>query len=536
MIVINHYREFKSADVPSKTGVYLYKNAQGDVIYCGKAKNLRARVKSYFSSQHLLPLKTRRLVTQIRQIEWIIVDNEVDALLLENRLIKQYQPKYNIALKDAKTFAYIALSKEAFPRIFTTRKPTPNMAVFGAYTDGHLRVALQKMVIELFQLRDCKTLPKKACLNFHIQRCTAPCIGRVNEHDYAKQVAQARQLLEGNVKDTLHFLATQMHHAAQSQHFEQALVLRNQMQRLQQLEQKQIIDAQNTQNQDVIAFERQGEQLYIARFTLKRGVLSGKQTFCVDYQLRVKQTFVMAFYQTHTLPHEIIVNQAIWDDEAEKTSLETVLTQRRGGKVVLTLPLRGNKLALVKLAEKNTESAVDHDSALFDLQRALNLARLPRVIECFDISNLGNEHIVSGMTQFIDMKANKNGFRHFALKTLTHADDFASMREVVTRRYQRLLEEHKTLPDLIVIDGGLGQVNAAFAALNALEVCIPLIGLAKKQEEIYLPCNPSPLIFNQNTRMMLLLRRIRDATHDFSVSYNRKKRAMKLRDECEKQH
>ena len=534
MIFIDAIRDFKSADVPSKTGVYLYKNAEGDVLYCGKAKNLRARVKSYFSSQHLLPIKTRRLVVQIRQIDWIIVDNEVEALMLENRLIKQYQPKYNIALKDAKTFAYIALSKDAYPRIFTTRKPTAKMEVFGAYTGGHLRAELQRMVIQIFKLRDCKTLPKKACLNFHIHRCTAPCIGNVSQIEYAKQVDRARQLLNGNLKETLKFLTSEMQRASDEQKFERALEIRNQLNRLQNLEQKQIIDAQNTQNQDVIAFERQGEQMHIVRFGIKRGVLSTKQNFCVDYETRIKQAFVMAFYQTNTLPHEIIVNQAIWGDEAEKESLETVLSQLRGGKVVFTLPLRGNKLALVKLAEKNSESNIDHDSALFDLQQALNLETLPRVIECFDISNLGNEHIVSGMTQFIDMKANKNGFRHFELKTVVHADDFASMREVVTRRYTRLIEEEKSLPNLIVIDGGLGQVNAAFHALNALDLSIPLIGLAKKQEEIYFPLKSDPLIFNQNTRMMLLLRRIRDATHDFSIGYNRKKRAMKLRDEFEK--
>ncbi len=531
MLLIEKISDFKSSDIPTHTGVYLYKNEIGDVLYCGKAKNLRSRVKSYFSSQHLLPIKTRRLVAQIRQIDWIIVDNEIEALLLENRLIKQHQPKYNIVLKDAKTFAYIALSKDKFPRIFSTRKPTAKMDVFGAYTDGSLRFELQKMVIQIFKLRDCKTLPQKACLNFYINRCSAPCIQNISENDYALQVARAKLLLSGDLKDTLQLLQIEMQQAAMAQKFERALEIRNQLTRLEQLAHKQIVDTQNTKNQDVLAFRRHGEQMRVVQFSVKRGVLSGKQEFTFDYQDNIAHDFLTAFYRKNPLPHEIIVNIAIWQNDLEKENLEAFFTELRGANVSLTLPQRGNKLALIKLAEKNIEANLDEDSALVDLQMALNLPTLPRVIECFDISNLGNEHIVSGMTQFIDMKANKKGFRHFEIKTVSHADDFSSMKEVVYRRYLRLLGEKKPLPDLIVIDGGAGQVGAANEVLTELNLNLPLIGLAKKQEEIYLPQTTEPLKFPKNSRMMLLLRKIRDATHDFSVGYNRQKRKMKLRDE-----
>ena len=531
MLLIEKISDFKSSDIPTHTGIYLYKNATGEVLYCGKAKNLRARVKSYFSSQHLLPIKTRRLVAQIRQIDWIIVDNEIEALLLENRLIKQHQPKYNIVLKDAKTFAYIALSKDAFPRIFSTRKPTAKIDVFGAYTDGNLRRELQKLVMQQFKLRDCKTLPQKACLNFYIHRCSAPCIQNISQNDYAQQVERAKTLLSGDLKDTLQLLKTEMKNAAAAQEFERALEIRDQLTRLQKLAQKQIVDTQNHQNQDVLAFRRQGEQMRVVQFCVKKGVLSGKQDFTLDYQDHIAQEFLMAFYRKNPLPHEIIVNAAIWQDDVEKENLEAFFTKLRGANVSLTLPQRGNKLALVKLAEKNIEANLNEDSALVDLQIALNLPTLPHVIECFDISNLGNEHIVSGMTQFVDMKANKKGFRHFEIKTVSHADDFASMKEVVYRRYLRLLGEKKTLPDLIVIDGGAGQVSAASEALTELNLTLPLIGLAKKQEEIYLSQTTEPLKFPKNSRMMLLLRKIRDATHDFTIGYNRKKRQMKLRDE-----
>ncbi|MGB4498144.1 MAG: excinuclease ABC subunit UvrC [Methylococcaceae bacterium] len=531
MIQLEKISDFKSVDIPTNTGVYLYKNATGEVLYCGKAKNLRSRVKSYFSSQHLLPIKTRGLVAQIRQIDWIIVDNEIEALLLENRLIKQHKPKYNIVLKDAKTFAYIALSKDSFPRIFSTRKPTAKMDVFGAYTDGNLRRELQKLVIQIFKLRDCRTFPKKACLNFYINRCSAPCIQNISQHDYALQVERAKLLLSGDLKDTLSFLKTQMQQAANEQKFEQALEIRNQLTRLEQLAQKQIVDTQNTKNQDVIAFRKQGNFLKIIQFCVKKGVLSGKQDFKIEIQENAEQEFLKAFYRQNPLPHEIILNSAIWQNEAEKETLEVFFTKLRGANVSLIFPQRGNKLALIQLAEKNIEANLDENSALLDLQTALNLPTLPRVIECFDISNLGNEHIVSGMTQFVDMKANKKAFRHFEIKTVSHADDFASMKEVVTRRYSRLLQEEKPLPDLIVIDGGAGQISAASEALASLNLTLPLIGLAKKQEEIYLPLTTEPLQFPRNSRMMLLLRKIRDATHDFSVGYNRKKRQIKLRKE-----
>ena len=531
MLLIEKISDFKSGDIPTSTGVYLYKNTTGDVLYCGKAKNLRARVKSYFSSQHLLPIKTRRLVAQIRQIDWIIVDNEIEALLLENRLIKQYQPKYNIVLKDAKTFAYIALSKDLFPRIFSTRKPSAKMDVFGAYTNGRLRFELQKMVMQIFKLRDCKTLPQKACLNFYINRCSAPCIQNISQIDYALQVERAKSLLSGDLKDTLQFLNIEMQKVAEEQKFEQALEIRNQIIRIEKLVQKQIVDTQNTKNQDVIAFRKQDETLKIVQFYVKKGVLSGKQDFKIEIQENAEQEFLKAFYRQNPLPHEIIINNVIWQDENEKENLEAFFTNLRGANVSLIFPQRGNKLALVQLAEKNIEANLEENSALFDLQIALKLPTLPRVIECFDISNLGNEHIVSGMTQFVEMKANKKGFRHFELKTVVHADDFASIKEAVTRRYSRLLKEEKALPDLILIDGGAGQVSAAFEALNALNLTLPLIGLAKKQEEIYLPQATAPHNFPKNSRMMLLLRRIRDATHDFSIRYNRKKRQIKLRNE-----
>jgi excinuclease ABC subunit C len=387
------------------------------------------------------------------------------------------------------------------------------------------------MAISFFKLRDCKTLPKKACLNFYINRCSAPCINNISQSDYAQQVQQAKAFLAGDIKTTVQQLTNKMQQAAHELQFERALEWRNQLIRLQALQQKQNVDILNSKNQDVFAFYKQMQWLYITQFGVKKGVLLGKQTFKIECDDNSELEFLKAFYRKNPLPHEIIVNSILWQDDNDKSNIEAFFSQLRGSAVLLTLPQRGNKLALMHLAEKNTEADLTANSALLDLQTALQLTTLPRVIECFDISNLGNEHIVCGMTQFIDMKANKKGFRHFQLKTLTQADDFASIYEAVTRRYSRLIREQKPLPDLIIIDGGAGQVSAALQALNELNLNLPLIGLAKKHEEIYLPNTTQALVFDNNNRMMLLLRKIRDATHDFAIGYNRKKRQMQLRDE-----
>jgi len=264
---------------------------------------------------------------------------------------------------------------------------------------------------------------------------------------------------------------------------------------------------------------------------VRKGVLRGKNQFTVDLQPQIEQEFLKAFYATNQIPREILLNKPCWQGNEEKKALEEFLSAKRLAPVSLTIPRRADKLALVQLAEKNLESTLEVDPALIDLQVALNLPMLPRVIESFDISNLGQEHVVSGMVHFKDAKPDKKNYRRFKIKTFAGQDDFASMNEVVGRRYKRLVEEKSPLPNLILIDGGPGQVSAAEDALQTLKLQIPIIGLAKENEEIYLPGDHEPHVFDKNTKMMLLLRRIRDATHDFSLSYNLKRRQMKTRQE-----
>jgi excinuclease ABC subunit C len=530
MIKIASPPDFKSSDIPTNPGVYIYRNEEGEILYVGKAKNLRARVKSYFANGDQ-PAKTRQLVRNIRSIDWIVVNNEVEALLLENKLIKQHTPKYNIDLKDAKSYAYISLTREVFPRLMMSRKVSRKLESFGPYTEGYTRQDLQRLVVRVFKLRTCKTMHKRACLNYHIHLCTAPCVGKVTAEQYNEQIKQARSFLGGNYEQTLQNLDSQMREASKNQQFETALELRNQIASIHLLTERQIVDNERRFDQDVMVFQRVGEKMHAVQMGVRKGVLLGKKQFTVDLQPQVEQEFLKAFYTTNQIPREILLNKPCWQEPAEKKALEEFLAAKRLAPVSLVLPRKADKLALVKLAEKNLESTLEVDSALVDLQAALNLPTLPRVIECFDISNLGQEHVVSGMVSFRDAKPDKKNYRRFKIKTVAGQDDFASMNEVVLRRYRRLVEEKAPLPDLIMVDGGPGQVNAAKAALDSLGLCVPLIGLAKEHEELYLPDDAEPRRFDKNSRMMLLLRKIRDATHDFSLGYNRKRRQMQIREE-----
>ena len=530
MIPVASPSEFKSSDIPTASGVYLFKDESGEILYIGKATSLRQRVRSYFSCNDQPP-KTQKLVSKIRNIDWIIVNNEVEALLLENKLVKHHTPIYNINLKDAKTYASLALTREPFPRIFTSRKTSRKLESFGPYTDGFTRKDLQRLVVRVFKLRTCRKLPKRACLNFHIDLCTAPCIGNATLEQYATQLQQARSFLNGNYEKTIQILITQMQIASQKMKFERALELRNQIASIRLLTERQIVDTERRFDQDVMAFRQLGERLLIVQMSVRKGVLLGKKEYAVDLQPQVEQEFLKAFYSTSLIPREILLNMPCWQGTSERKALEEFLASKRSGPVSLTIPKKADKLSLVKLAEKNFEHTLDEDSALVDLQSELNLPSLPRVIECFDVSNLGQEHVVSGMVRFTDAKPDKSNYRKFRIRTFIGQDEFAAINEVVRRRYKRLTEENAQLPDMVLVDGGLVQVTAAQSALKMLRLQLPVIGLAKEHEDIFLPGESTPLCFSKSSRMMLLLRQIRDAAHDFSIGYNRKRRQIKMREE-----
>ena len=530
MIQIKSASDFKSSEIPTSPGVYLYRDEADEILYIGKAKNLRSRVKSYFSSNDH-SAKTRQLVSRIRSIDWIIVYNEVEALLLENKLVKQHSPKYNIDLKDAKTFAYISLTREPYPRVLTSRKVARKLESFGPYTEGFIRQDLQRLVVRVFKLRTCKTMHKRACLNYHIHLCNAPCIGKVTAEEYAEQIKQARSFLNGNYQQTITQLNAQMEQAAQDQKYETALELRNQIASIRLVTEHQIVDNERRFDQDILAFKQVGDKMLAVQMGVRKGVLLGKKQFSVDLQPQVEQEFLKAYYTSNRIPREILLSKPVWQEPEEKKALEEFLSTKRLAPVSLVIPRKADKLALVQLAEKNLESTLEVDSALVDLQNELKLPTLPRIIECFDISNLGQDMLFQAWSASKMQNPTRKTIDDSKSKPSLGQDDFAAVNEVVARRYKRLVEEKSQLPDLVLIDGGPGQVSAAKAALQTVGLKLPLIGLAKEHEEIYMQDDATPKVFDKNSRMMLLLRKIRDAAHDFSLGYNLKRRQMKTREE-----
>lgn len=532
MILVPKDQRINFSLIPKTPGCYMYKNKEQEIIYVGKAKNLVNRIRSYFSNSAQHSVKTKHLVEKIYAIEWIVVDNEVEALLLENNLIKKHSPKYNIDLKDSKTFAYIKITNEKFPRILSTRKVTKEGIYFGPYTDGFERVQLLRTIVSIFKLRTCRVLPKRACLNYHIGICTAPCIKNIEEEAYAKQVRQAVAFLHGKTAEIVAVLRKEMEEYSKELNFEKALERKKQLETIAHIFEKQKVEHIKKFDQDIIAHVKHNDEAIFEIFTVSKGVITGKSEYRVPFEEHIFEEFLKRYYATRKIPYEIVVNQQFYESEIDKETLEAYFSKLRNQKVVITCPQKGDKKSLLELAEKNALSNLEENSALVELQQKLNMAKYPRAIECFDISNLSYDHIVAGMVRFIDGKADKPGYRKFKIKSVSNKnDDFASMEEVIYRRYNRIKNEREEYPDLIIVDGGLGQLGAALKSLRALGLQIPIISLAKQREEIYTPAESTPLQFDKNSKMMLLLRQIRDSVHDFAIGYNRKRREMKLREE-----
>lgn len=499
--------------LPTSAGVYLYKNKRDEIIYVGKAKNLKRRVSSYFTKNDQSP-KTILLVKNITDLNYYLVNNEVEALLLENKLIKKYKPKYNIRLKDSKTYAYIKLTDETYPRIHTTRRVTKKGTYFGPFTDGTARYELQKVASAVFKLRTCKSMPKRACLNYHIGLCSGPCIGAVSASEYSKQVASAKKFISGKHGPVLLRVKEDMQEASSHERFEIAMEKRNQIVAIKRLDDKQAVDLDKNYDQHVIVMREFEEQVHFLAMRVERGVIGGKEEYHFDREDDLSEAFLTSYYRLKTPPQEVLVNFKV------SSSMSEYLSRLRGSKVVVHEPVRGDKKALIGLALKNIQN--EKNDALVTLQDKLNLPSYPRVIECFDISNLKNTGIVAGMTQWVNGLPNKEGYRKFDLDQKMQ-DDFLAMKTAVFRRYKRLRDEEQSYPDLILIDGGLGQLSSATAALKELGLQIPIISLAKQREEIFTPDLHN---YDSNSPMMLLLRSIRDSVHNFVITYQRSKRKL----------
>ncbi len=510
----------KSISIPKSPGVYLMKDSDATIIYIGKAKDLRSRVSSYFTKNHASP-KTEMLVRKIDDIEFILTDNETEALLLENRLIKKHQPKYNIWLKDAKQYAYIKITDERFPRIVSTRRVTKVGEYFGPYTDGYARQQIVRLCQGLFKLRTCKTLPNRVCLQYHIKRCSGPCEDHISNEEYIEYVDRARMVLKGDTKELTKTLEREMEAASQTRRFELAKERRDQIRALDLLEEKQKVDLQKSHDQDVIFLIDDSHHVQVGVFHIKRGVIAAKEGFRIPNESDAASEFLRAYYRESRIPKEIIINRIPGD----RTAIEAWLSHELGINVSIMRPQRGEKRHLLELVEKNTNALMGEENPILqELQEDLSLPTLPKVIECFDMSNIQEEHRVGAMVQFVNGKPNKSGYRRFAIKTVDGQDDFASMRECVQRRYRRLAKEGNALPDLIIADGGKGQLGAVLDSLQKLGLRIPVIGLAKRKEEIFIPGRPEPIVLDKKKRSLHLLQRIRDSAHHFAVTFHRVRR------------
>lgn len=503
------------ACLPHAPGCYLFSDEAGTIIYVGKAKDLRKRITSYFQkTDH--DAKTGKLVGRINEIDFVVTNTETEALLLENNLIKKHQPKYNIDLKDAKRFAYIEISNEPFPRIGIARKRTKGAAYYGPFVSAAERDAVLRTIKRTFTLRSCRKLPKRACLRYHMQSCSAPCIGVISPEEYRVQVDRAVTLLKGKGSEVVKQLREEMEMYSDAQEYEKALSLRNQIGAIERLSERQSVERPKESDQDVIAYTVADGIVSLIVFAVRKGSLTQKQEYSFEAVEDFFEEFLVQYYADHPPPTELILPHEI------DAVLIDYLAERRGKSVQVTVPKMGEKKNLLDLVYINIELSFRRGALKTgDLQAALELPDTPHVIECFDISHLSGTSMVGSMVQFRDGAPDKKNYRRFKIRTVEGIDDFASIAEVVKRRYQRLCGESAEMPDLIVIDGGKGQLSAALGILNELDVEIPIIALAKREEEVYLPGEMLPLHLDPKGMALRYLQEIRDEAHRFAVAYHR---------------
>jgi excinuclease ABC subunit C len=546
----------KLSSLPTRPGVYQHKDADGQVLYVGKAKNLRHRVRSYFQEGRPLDGRLRILVRKIADVEVIVTDTEAEALILENNLIKKLRPRYNINLKDDKTYPFICIRNERFPRIFPTRKVRRDGSrYFGPYADVKNMKLMLKTIRSIFKLRTCNLnlAPEpiaagkyQSCLEFHIKKCAAPCIGNQTEADYDQTIRQVEKLLNGHTKELIDLLKSEMKRLAAATRFEEAAELRDQVSALQKYSEKQKIVSQDVVDRDLFALvaDREEDVACGVLFKVREGKIVGRQH---KYMRRIEgrtdeelmQSLVENHYtETTFFPDEMLLSIA----PADLDPVEQYIRLHHGKRVTVRVPERGDKAGLIRMAETNARLLVEEfklqkqkredfvPHSLKSLERDLFLKKAPRRIECFDISHLSGTGTVASCVVFEDARPKKSEYRHFKVRSAEgKPDDFQSMREVVRRRYARVKEEDGPWPDLVVIDGGKGQLSAAVEALRAAEVYgrFPVVGLAKRLEEVFAPGDSDSIQIPRTSSSLQLLQRVRNEAHRFAVTLQRKQRKLK---------
>lgn len=528
------------AVLPDRPGVYLMRDEKGKIIYVGKAVILKNRVRSYFRESAAHAPKVRALVSKVRDLETIVTDNELEALILECNLIKEHRPRYNISLKDDKSYPYLKVTlQEDFPRIYVTRRVLRDGAkYYGPFADAGALHSSVKLVGEMFPLRNCRKMnTTRPCLQYHIKRCLAPCAGFVSPKDYGEMIKSVLMLLEGRTGKLLQELKKRMNAASEAYEFEEAARLRDQLQAVRRLnEQQKAVTAGG--DQDAVALARDATGVCLQIFFVRQGKLVGRDNFFVgnendENDREIITAFLKQYYLDATfIPQEIIVPEL--PEEEERKLMTRWLSDKARKKVKLVKPLRGLKQELLKLAADNAGKNLDErlrkgqiklkteEEALSDLARHLRLSALPDRIECFDISHVQGSETVASMVVFRQGKPSKRDYRKYKLRTTEgKPDDFKSMQEVVYRRYVKL----EDLPGLIIIDGGKGQLSAALEVIRGLGLHeVPVIGLAKREEEIFRENVSESLLLQKDSEALKLIQRIRDEAHRFAISYHRKLR------------
>ena len=524
--------------IPLQPGVYQYFDAEGKIIYVGKAKSLRKRVQSYFTKDSSSYGKTKLLVSRIRDIKYIVVETEYDALLLENNLIKKYQPKYNIQLRDDKTYPWICVKNEPFPRVFTTRSPIRDGSYyFGPYASGRMMHTLLDFVKELFQLRTCnfslteeniKAKKFKVCLDYHIGSCKGPCVGKQQEEDYQKDIEQIKHVLKGHLKSVADYLKVQMKEASENLDFETAQLCKEKLEIISRYQSKSTVVSTTVKNTDIFGYDEDETHAYVNFLKVIDGAII--QSHTIELKKKMEES------KDELLSAAIVELRDRFDSQSKEVCLPFEI-EIEGSSFDVRVPQRGDRKSLIELSQRNLKyyqldkkkrqesfkKKKEESDINTVIQKDLNLTEPTARIECFDNSNFQGTNPVAACVVFKNGKPLNKEYRHYKIKTVEGPNDFASMEEVVYRRYKRQLEEGKDLPNLIVIDGGKGQLSSAVKALKDLDIYgkVAIIGIAKRLEELYFPGDSAPIYLDKTSCTLKVIQHIRNEAHRFGITFHR---------------
>jgi len=523
--------DISSIIIPKHPGIYLMKDANDNIIYIGKAKNLKNRVKSYFLQNQ--NYKTQKLIEKICDIEFVLTDNEGEAYILESNMIKRYRPTYNIELKDQQRYTYLRLTDEKYPRLLVARRMRSGKflgtgKVFGPFTSGSSKLLTIGTLRKTFKIRICKTLPKKACLEYHLGNCEAPCEFKYAQKKYSEHVSDLELILKGKkqLQEFAQKLQNDMKQASDSLNYEHAKEIRDTLHRLGSLQTKQKMEyVENAPDEDYFGIKIEAHTALVMSLRQTHGIIRDSNRFSFDLiGDNSFGNFLYQYYTTSPIPKNIIVN--IFPEN--KQFLENILSKKVGFQVKIIVPKRGKRKEMISLIMKNINLTQSKglEPGIYELQERLELENTPKIIECFDISNHGAQYAVGSMSRFVDGKPDKSGYRKFKIKTVSGRDDYAMIAEIVMRRYYRLLEENSELPNLILIDGGKGQLKAAERSLQSISLKVQCVSLAKQNEEVFVPKRKNPIIIPRNSKALKILQHARDEAHRFGVTYNRQLRKL----------